>query len=253
MSRNTWPPAFNCSDRGIYTYDIQHPPLGRLAMAIGPYLDGARSYGEPGPSGEQEGRDLLYRHRNYNKILTLARVGMLPFLILLLLATWAWTRELFGYSQATLAVALLIATPPLLGHAGVAALDVPSAATCIFAMYLGMRWFQKPTWLRALAVGAASGLAIGTKLSAIPFLGLVAIVWTVLRSLHSRQLVAGQNNKPHKIQRKKSIAKNNLAKNTPRRFASQSSLRFRLSCLATAFISGISRTRRMRPTKPSTF
>ena len=59
-------------DRGQYTYDIQHPPLARLAMALGPYIAGVHSFGEPGPSGEQEGRDLLYRTVGYDRVLTLA-------------------------------------------------------------------------------------------------------------------------------------------------------------------------------------
>src|SRR5438105_9381033 len=32
-------------DRGTFTYEQQHPPLARLAVAIGPYLWGARSHG----------------------------------------------------------------------------------------------------------------------------------------------------------------------------------------------------------------
>ena len=32
-------------DRGSFTYEQQHPPLARLAVAIGPYLLGARSHG----------------------------------------------------------------------------------------------------------------------------------------------------------------------------------------------------------------
>src|SRR5258706_10544082 len=77
-------------DKGEYPYDAQHPPLARIAMAIGPFLAGAHSYGNPGPSGEQEGRDILYRDGHYDRYLTLARIGMLPFLVLLLIATWAW-------------------------------------------------------------------------------------------------------------------------------------------------------------------
>src|SRR5216683_7341492 len=31
-------------DRGTFTYEQQHPPLARLAVAVGPYLLGARSH-----------------------------------------------------------------------------------------------------------------------------------------------------------------------------------------------------------------
>lgn len=164
-------------DRGIYTYDIQHPPLARVMMAIGPYLAGARSFGEPGPSGEQEGRDLLYRTGKYDLLLTLARVGMLPFFMIMMIATWLWARRYYGLAEATLATLFLVATPPILGHAMVAALDIPGAALCTLAFYFLLRWFERPGLKVGFALGIAAGLAIGTKLSALPFIGLVGVLW----------------------------------------------------------------------------
>jgi hypothetical protein len=164
-------------DKHLYTYDQQHPPLARLAMAIGPYLAGARSFGEPGPSGEQEGRDLLYRTGKYTQLLTLARLGTLPFLVVLLLTTWAWAKHVHGVATGFLALILLIATPPILGHAGVAALDVPGAALCTLALYCLLRWFETPSWPQVFYAGIAAGLAIGTKLSGLPFIAVVAAAW----------------------------------------------------------------------------
>lgn len=164
-------------DKHIYSYDRQHPPLARLAMAIGPYLDGARSFGEPGPSGEQEGRDLLYRTGNYTELLKLARLGMLPFLAVLLISTWIWARHQHGVAAAFIALLLLITMPPILGHAGVAALDVPGTALCTLAFYCLLRWFETHTWKYAIYSGIAAGLAMATKLSALPFIALVAVAW----------------------------------------------------------------------------
>ena len=45
-------------DRGKYEYDMQHPPLARVLIALGPYLAGARSLGSPPPDGTPEGVDL---------------------------------------------------------------------------------------------------------------------------------------------------------------------------------------------------
>jgi 4-amino-4-deoxy-L-arabinose transferase-like glycosyltransferase len=166
-------------DRGVYSYDQQHPPLARVAMAIGPYLAGAHSYGEPGPSGEQEGRDLLYRTGNYDLLLTLARLGVLPFYAVMLLATWAWARYVYGRGVALLATALLAATPVITGHAGVAALDIPGAAMCTLAFYCLLRWLNHHHWRYALAGGISAGLAVGTKLSGLPFVALVASSWAL--------------------------------------------------------------------------
>ena len=164
-------------DKDVYIYDIQHPPVARLAMALGPYLAGARAFNEPGPSGEQSGRDLLYKTGHYGEYLFLARTGVLPFLALLLWSTWLWSRHLFGANTALLATLLLATTPPILGHAGVAALDIPGTATCMLALYCLQRWFESQSWKFALLSGAATGLAIATKLSALPFIALIAVAW----------------------------------------------------------------------------
>ena len=35
-------------DRGICTYEVKHPPLTRVASALGPYLIGRHAHGEHG-------------------------------------------------------------------------------------------------------------------------------------------------------------------------------------------------------------
>ena len=159
-------------DRGAYTHDIQHPPFARLAIALGPYLDGSRSFNEPGPSGEQEGREILYQSGHYDRTLALARLGVLPFFIVMILAVWLWAKRWFGTPQALLACLFLISAPPVLGHAGIAALDIPGSALCVFALYWLFRWIESASLLHAMAFGFTAGLAVGSKLYAIPYLGI---------------------------------------------------------------------------------
>jgi hypothetical protein len=164
-------------DRGQYLYDDQHPPLARLAAAIGPYLAGARAHYTPPPNGEPEGRLILYHSAaSYDTLLTLARVGMLPFLVILVLTTWTLAEHWIEARCALAAVAMLIATPVILGHAAVVALDVPVSAMCLLAFIALVRWADKPTWWRSAALGLAGGLAVSTKMSAIPFMGLAGLV-----------------------------------------------------------------------------
>ena len=160
-------------DRGYYEYDTEHPPIGRVVLALGPYLAGAHSYGTPPPSGVTEGEDILYRDGKYDLYLTLARAGALPFLALLLFVTWLWARRLLaGEGAALLAVILLLSVPPVLGHAGLAALDVAAAATILLALYALDRWLDTPSWRTAVLFGLASGFAMGTKFSAVPYIGM---------------------------------------------------------------------------------
>ena len=174
-------------DRGEYRYDNQHPPLARLAAAIGPYLAGARIRGEPNPIGEAEGRDLLYNSpASYDTLLTLARLGMLPFLLLLLAACWLWARRWFGVPAALLTLLFLVSTPVILGHAAVVALDVPVTAMTMLSLYLLLRWFESPGLASGLRLGLAAGLAIATKMSALPFIGVAALSLMLLRLLFIR-------------------------------------------------------------------
>ena len=160
-------------DRGRYEYDTEHPPIGRILMALGPYVAGARSWGTPPPDGVQEGLDILYRSGHYDEYLTLARLGMMPFFVLLLGSMWLWARRIAAtQSEALLAVVMLATIPPILGHAALATLDVAAAGTTLFALYWLQRWIVSGTWWDAALFGITTGLAVGTKFSSIPFIGL---------------------------------------------------------------------------------
>jgi hypothetical protein len=164
-------------DRGRYEYDTEHPPIARALMALGPYLAGAHSFGTPPPDGVQEGVDILYADGHYDLYLTLARLGTLPFLPLLLFAQWLWARRLTASEgEALLAVLLLAAVPPLLGHAALATLDVAAAATVLLSLYALQCWLESARWREAAFFGLTAGLAVGSKFSAIPFLVLGFIV-----------------------------------------------------------------------------
>jgi len=174
-------------DRGKYEYDTEHPPLGRVFLAIGPYLAGARSFGTPPPEGTPEGLHILYSKGAYWRDLTLARLGMLPFLALLLYATWLWARRLLpSEGAALLAVVLVVSVPPVLGHAALASLDVAAAATTLLALYALQCWMVSAQLRDAIFFGLASGVAVVTKFSSVPFIGVSLIVlslthWLALR------------------------------------------------------------------------
>jgi len=174
-------------DRGKYEYDTEHPPLGRVFLAIGPYLAGAHSYGTPPPEGTPEGLHILYAKGAYWRDLTLARLGMLPFLVLLLIATWLWARRLLpSEGAALLAVVLTVSVPPVLGHAALASLDVAAAATTLLALYALQRWLTSARLRDAVFFGLASGVAVVTKFSGVPFIGVSLIAlslvhWAALR------------------------------------------------------------------------
>jgi hypothetical protein len=166
-------------DRGTYTYEEQHPPLARLAVALGPYLLGARSHWES--SLWDEGNAILYSGADYLELLSVARAGVLPFMALLILATAAWAARDFGW-RASLAAALLVSTlPPILAHAGLATTDLPLTATLTVALALLVDWMNQPRVRTGACVGVAAGLAVMTKLSALAFLPACAVALLLTR------------------------------------------------------------------------
>ena len=169
-------------DRGKYEYDTEHPPIARELIALGPFLAGAHSFGTPPPDGTQEGVNILYDGGHYDRTLMLARLGALPFLTVLLLAMWLWARRVAAsQGEALVAVLFLATVPPIIGHAALAALDIPGTATTLLALYLAQKWLSSGARRDAILFGLATGLAVGTKLSAVPFIGLGVLVLFVSR------------------------------------------------------------------------
>ena len=159
---------------GSYTFEIKHPPLGRVAVAILPYffadLRLTPPYDRPFLSSHVwavwETRDADY----YWKTLTLARAGNLPFAVLLLLFVYRWGVRLYGKRAALTACLIAACCPSLIAHAGLATLDIGPAATTLMAAYFLWRWSHEPNWRYCLLSGGSVALAWMSKFSTIGFL-----------------------------------------------------------------------------------
>jgi len=152
-----------------YDYDLQHPPLGRIAAAIGPYLSGARGSGAP--AIYDEGASILGNDQHYVDTLASARHGELVFFLILAFAVWAWARRLCGEAGAAMATLLLVTNPNVLAHAGLATTDIAATATTTLALFTAAWWIERPTWARTIALAVAIGAAVASRLSAIAFVG----------------------------------------------------------------------------------
>ncbi len=155
-------------DKDKFTYERLHPPLARAAAALAPYLAGYRS--QNGRDMWVEGRRLYYAagHPDF-EMLTLARLGILPFFVACLVLVWLWTHRYVGAVQGSLAVIVLGNLPLLLGHSGLATTDVPFAATFTAAFFGFVLWLDRPSTMRGLLLGVAVALAVCTKLSFLLF------------------------------------------------------------------------------------
>jgi hypothetical protein len=154
--------------QNAYTYDPKHTPIARIAIALLPYLDGLRGYGND--SYWQEGVLILSTGGRYWHNLTLARVGVLPFFALGVIMIFVWSRQLYGSATALMAGAIFSLLPVVLAHSGFATTDIPLTAVFLVAAFAFSHWLAAPNWRTAAGFGLATGLAISTKLSTLAFL-----------------------------------------------------------------------------------
>jgi len=168
-------------EQGTYTFETLHPPLARVAVALGPYLSGLRLAGHE--DMWQEGNGILLAHGRYLHNLTLARLGTLPFFLVATLLVWYWARVRYGNGPALVATLLFTTSPVVLAHAGLATTDMAITAGFTGALISCINLLERPTYLRSAILGIALGLATLSKFSALVFLpacGLALLVWRFL-------------------------------------------------------------------------
>ncbi len=168
-------------DRGVFAYEVQHPPLARVASALGPYLLGRRAHGIPGM--RQEGKAILFEGDDPLLTLAAARIGILPFFAAAIFVVWSWAKSLGGSVAALAAVFLFSTLPVMLAHSGLATTDAAVTAFVAAGIWSFARWLVAPRYSSAALVGACWSLAILSKLSALLFLPIgavaVAALWAV--------------------------------------------------------------------------
>ena len=155
-------------DQGVYRCEPLHPPLARVAAALGPFLDGGTSHGNPGRYGE--GLAILSAGGHYDRTLALARLGILPFFWVACLVLYLWGKHYFDALHAILAVLIFSSLPPILAHAGLATTDMALTAMVGASFLSAVIWCERPNMASCLVFGATSGLAVLSKFSSLAFL-----------------------------------------------------------------------------------
>jgi len=182
---DTIAPGMEYLSTGKFLYEDTHPPLARVFAAIGPYLAGERFH--RGPNSYMEGYRILGRDAHYDRILALARLGILPFFWIGCLVVYIWAKRVRGPSAAVIAVLLYSTIPPVLAHAGLATTDLAVGVMTPAAALAGLWWAERPDRRYSLAFGALIALACVSKFSALLFLpaGLLGL-WACYRGRMSR-------------------------------------------------------------------
>jgi dolichyl-phosphate-mannose--protein O-mannosyl transferase len=174
------------------TFDLapDHPPLMQYVYGLPVFLSKPTYPSEKGWDTQSTGyrylyaRQMLYDSGNDPKQMSfLGRLPAVLFVLLLILATYFFTRRHFGATAALIAATLVAFLPDVLAHGGVAYNDLPLAFAYLAAIWALDNVIRMPTWQRGVLAGVAVGFAFGVKISAVA-LGPAAIVLVLLELVH---------------------------------------------------------------------
>jgi len=173
---------------------VDQPPL--LALLQGAAVATLRpTLPDPPPGVEgwnyalryPHGRALFFGGDNRPRALaTAARSISLAALVLLLLLVAAWGRGLAGWPAACGAALLTAFVPDVLAHGAIAYNDLPLAPAFLAAVWAADRMARRPTPGSGALFGAAFGVAMAIKYSAVA-LAPVAVLLVGLQALADRR------------------------------------------------------------------
>ena len=155
-------------DHGTMTGDVSHPPMARVLSAIGPWLAG--EHWTPTGNTTTDGLRVLGRDGHYDRMLALARLGVLPLFVLACSMVFLWANRAGGPLAGLAATFLFTTIPPVLGHAGLVTTDMAATAFTAAGAYAGLLWAERPDRWRTIALGIAVGLGMLAKYSLLVFL-----------------------------------------------------------------------------------
>ncbi len=151
-------------------------PLLRMPLRVPP-LQGRPSQTE----AFLDGKDFIFQN-DADRLLFRARMTTAVFMVALAIAVFAAACEMFGSLAGLLALAFLVFDPNFLAHGALVTTDVGISCCIFIALYLAYRYAKRPSPIRLLLVGLATGLALVTKFTGLllfPMLFLLAVTESI--------------------------------------------------------------------------
>ena len=187
-----------------YRLNQEHPPLIKLLSGLGLWeLHLYFPFESPGwqqaatPGDPEDGMvriEEAFFESNAKQFERIAFYGRLPVLViplLLLLAAWWFTRQLFGPVPALISVFLLATEPNIAGNAIVVQNDVAAALALLLFVIAVKKFVTDARVIGALALGGALGLGLVTKYSLVVLVPvscvivIACVMWRLIRKRSS--------------------------------------------------------------------
>jgi hypothetical protein len=170
---------------GDYRLNFEHPPVLKLLaglplLGLGLDLDldfPAWADGREWAFGEQ------FINKNRTPPQTIIFWGRLPMMILGLLlgvAIYRWAAEIYGRNPGLIALFLFAFSPNMIANTPLVTMDVGNTLFTLLTVYGFYRFLVKPSLGRAALMGAALGLALGSKITSFMILPICAVLAAVL-------------------------------------------------------------------------
>jgi Dolichyl-phosphate-mannose-protein mannosyltransferase len=194
----TWDEAYHllagyryweASDFGI---NSEHPPLVKLLATVPLLFLHPRVPNVPQSSSKQEGffdgRKFLYSN-DADALLFRCRMAAAVLTLLLALLLFEAGSRMFGVGTGLLGMALAVLEPNLLANGPLVDTDVAAALGIFAAVYAFYRYVKRPTALRLVECGLATGICLAFKHSGL-------IVFPILAALGFAELLTRRSAAP---------------------------------------------------------
>jgi 4-amino-4-deoxy-L-arabinose transferase-like glycosyltransferase len=172
---------------GDFELYAKNPPLVKLWMSL-PLVTDPRLAVPPVTSTEgmwapwTYGKAFMNANRaNYFALFFRARIMIILLGLLTGGLLFAWARELFSLPTASILASLFLLSPTVLAHGHLATIDMGCAFTTMLAVLAIRRSCRVPGWRWAALGGAALGLALTVKFTAVLLLPVIAILLPLSR------------------------------------------------------------------------
>jgi hypothetical protein len=126
------------------------------------------------------------------RLVTLARVALIPVVVSGGLVCFLWGRDLYGWQGGALAAALWCFSPSVLGTGSLLTADASAASIGLAACYSFFKWLRMPSLDSAVVAGVLLGLAELTKFTWIILLPLWPALWCYWKAAKGRKSVGRQ-------------------------------------------------------------
>ncbi|MEP6847787.1 MAG: phospholipid carrier-dependent glycosyltransferase [Acidobacteriota bacterium] len=170
---------WQCGDFGI---NPEHPPLLKLLATVSlnfktliepPVECGSKMTSKP--ESFLFGTKFIIQN-GADAVVIPVRLSAALISLLLAVLVFTATWQMFGRWEALTALALLAFEPNLIANGSLVTTDMALAATAFAAFYALYKFGQKPGVIRFILVGAAVGLMLAAKHSAVIFVPILLVV-----------------------------------------------------------------------------